>query len=108
MDLPNPMDLQIRTSKSYGHFHHIEDRTKTLHFIEKQKAQQLFLDQLNQDKKKLMEFIRMKTQERDSKRQIVAYDWAEDLIKCPEEILNQLHQNIANSTNPITFFNSTY
>ena len=76
--------------------------------VEKQKAQQLFLDQLNQDKKKLMEFIRMKTQERDSKRQIVAYDWAEDLIKCPEEILNQLHQNIANSTNPITFFNSTY
>ena len=76
--------------------------------VEKQKAQQWFLDQLNQDKKKLMEFIKMKTQERDSKRQIIAYDWAEDLIKCPEEILNQLHQNIANSTNPITLFNSNY
>ena len=55
-----------------------------------------------------MEFIKMKTQERDSRKEIVAYDLAEDLIKCPEKTLNQLLQNIANSINPITFFNSIY
>ena len=76
--------------------------------VKEQKEQQLFLDQLNEDKQKLREFIRMKIHERDSRREIIAYDLAEDLVKCPKETLSQLHHDIAKSIDPITSFDSTY
>ena len=75
---------------------------------EEKREQQSLLDQLDKEKKELREFIRMKTQERESRKEIIAYDLAKDLVKCPKETLQQLHHDIAKSIDPIASFNSTY